>query len=389
MLNKVPEVTLYFWLIKVLCTTVGETASDYLATNLNLGLTKTTFITGTLLVVTLVFQFRLRKYVPGVYWLGIVLISVVGTQITDNLTDNFGVSLVTTTIVFSIVLAVVFAVWYASERTLSIHTIYTTRREAFYWLAVLFTFALGTAAGDLTAERLSVGYAWSAVLFAAVIAAVAVAHYRFRLNAVLAFWIAYILTRPLGASLGDLLSQARADGGLGLGTTVTSVIFLLAILLVVVYLSITRKDATEVQAVPHARVLVVAHQTASGHALLDAIRARAAQSPATFHLLIPNPSAHAELNDHERDAHLAQGEKVLELALPLIDQAAGTPAAGSVSIRHDPMDAIEETLREGDFHEVIVSTLPHGLSRWLHTDLPSRIAHLGLPVTTITAPGPA
>ena len=389
MLNKVPEVTLFFWLIKILCTTVGETASDYLAGNLNLGLTKTTFITGALLVVTLVFQFRLRMYVPGVYWLGIVLISVVGTQITDNLTDNFGVSLVTTTVVFSIVLAVVFAAWYASERTLSIHTIYTTRREAFYWLAVLFTFALGTAAGDLTAERLSVGYAWSAVLFAAVIAAVAVAHYRFRLNAVLAFWIAYILTRPLGASLGDLLSQARADGGLGLGTTLTSVIFLLAILLVVVYLSIPRKDATEAQAVQHAQVLVVANQTASGHALLDAIRARAAYGPATFHLLIPNPSAHAKLADHERDAHLAQGEKVLELALPLIDQAAGTQAAGSVSIRHDPMDAIEETLREGDFHEVIVSTLPHGLSRWLHTDLPSRVAHLGLPVTTITAPGPA
>src|SRR5258707_5101875 len=137
MLNKVPEVTLYFWLIKILCTTVGETASDYLAGNLNLGLTKTTFITGSLLLVTLFFQFRLRKYVPGIYWLGIVLISVVGTQITDNLTDNFGVSLVTTTIVFSIVLAFVFAIWFAIERTLSIHTIYTTRREAFYWLARL------------------------------------------------------------------------------------------------------------------------------------------------------------------------------------------------------------------------------------------------------------
>jgi uncharacterized membrane-anchored protein len=205
MLNKVPEVTLYFWIIKILCTTVGETASDYLATNLNLGLTNTTFITGSLLIATLIFQFRARKYIPGVYWLGIVLISVVGTQITDNLTDNFGVSLVTTTIVFSIVLAIVFAIWYASERTLSIHTIYTTRREAFYWLAVLFTFALGTAAGDLTAERLAVGYAWSAVLFAAIIAAVAAAHYRFKLNAVLAFWIAYILTRPLGAALGGIL----------------------------------------------------------------------------------------------------------------------------------------------------------------------------------------
>jgi uncharacterized membrane-anchored protein len=392
MLNKVPEVTLYFWLIKVLCTTVGETASDYLATNLSLGLTKTTFITGALLIVTLVFQFRLPKYVPGVYWLGIVLISVVGTQITDNLTDNAGVSLVTTTIVFSIVLAFVFAAWYASERTLSIHTIYTTRREAFYWLTVLFTFALGTAAGDLTAERLNVGYAWSVVLFAAVIAAVVVAHYRFRLNAVLAFWIAYILTRPLGASLGDLLSQARSVGGLGLGTTVTSIIFLLAILVVVVFLSITRKDATEVKAaekLPHAQVLVVANQTAATQGLIEAVRARAARGPATFHLLVPNPSAHAELTDHERERHVEQGERVLALALPLLDQAAGVPAEGSVSLRHDPMDAIEETLREGDFHEVIVSTLPHAVSHWLHTDLPSRVAHLGLPVTTVTAAGRA
>src|SRR5439155_737271 len=163
MLNKVPEVTIYFWVIKVLCTTVGETASDYLASNVGLGLTNTTFITSALLIATLVFQFRARKYIPWIYWLGIVLISVVGTQITDNLTDNAGVSLVTTTIAFSVVLAAVFGAWYASERTLSIHTIYTTRREGFYWLAVLFTFALGTAAGDLIAERLSVGYAWSLV----------------------------------------------------------------------------------------------------------------------------------------------------------------------------------------------------------------------------------
>jgi uncharacterized membrane-anchored protein len=246
MLNKVPEVTLYFWIIKVLCTTVGETASDYLNTNLNLGLTNTTYITGAVLIVTLFFQFRARTYVPGIYWLAVVLISVVGTQITDNLVDNFGVSLVTTTIVFSIALAVTFGAWYASERTLSIHTIYRTRREAFYWLAILFTFALGTAAGDLAAERLALGYWVSALTFAAIIAAVWVAHARFGLDAVLAFWIAYILTRPFGASLGDYLSQKRVDGGLGLGTTVTSAIFLCAILIVVVYLSITRKDATEV-----------------------------------------------------------------------------------------------------------------------------------------------
>ncbi|MFL5910303.1 MAG: hypothetical protein ACJ768_07025, partial [Gaiellaceae bacterium] len=266
MLNKVPEITLYFWVIKVLCTTVGETAADFLNDNLGLGLTNTTYITGALLMAALVAQFQLRRYVPSVYWLAVVLISIFGTLITDNLSDNLGVSLVVTTVGFSIVLAFVFAVWWASERTLSIHTIYTTRREAFYWLAVLFTFALGTAAGDLTAERLNVGYALSVLLFAALIAAVAIAHFRFRMDAVLAFWIAYILTRPLGASLGDYLSQKRVDGGLGLGTTVTSVIFLLAILLVVVYLSITRKDATEARPVAHAQVLVVAHQTAANPA---------------------------------------------------------------------------------------------------------------------------
>src|SRR5438477_73860 len=200
-------------------------------------------------------------------------------------------SLVTTTIVFSILLAAVFAAWYASERTLSIHTIYTTRREGFYWLAVLFTFALGTAAGDLTAERLNVGYPLSALLFAGVIAAVAVSHHRFRLNAVAAFWIAYILTRPLGASLGDYLSQPRHDGGLGLGTTATSFLFLAAILIVVVYLSITRKDVTQVGSVhPHAQVLIVAHRTAATPALLAAIRERVARGPATFHLLVPDPA---------------------------------------------------------------------------------------------------
>jgi uncharacterized membrane-anchored protein len=254
MLNKVPEVTLYFWIIKVLCTTVGETASDFLQGNVNLGLTKTTLVTGAVLLATLACQFRLRRYVPSVYWLAVVLISVVGTQITDNLTDNLGISLVITTIVFTIVLAITFAVWYAVEHTLSIHTIVTTGREAFYWLAVLFTFALGTAAGDLAAERLSLGYWVSALIFGGLIAAITVAHLRFKLNAVLAFWLAYILTRPLGASIGDFLSQKRVDGGLGLGTTATSVLFLSAILVVVAYLSITRVDRTE--AAPHAGRLV-------------------------------------------------------------------------------------------------------------------------------------
>jgi uncharacterized membrane-anchored protein len=238
----VPEVTAYFWIIKVLATTVGETAADFLNSNLGMGLTNTTYVMAALLIAALIAQFRARGYVPWLYWLAVVLISVVGTLITDNLTDNLGISLVATTVVFAVILAITFAAWYASEKTLSIHSILTMRREAFYWLAVLFTFALGTAAGDLTAERLNVGYWQSAVLFGAIIAAIALAHYRLGLDAVLAFWLAYILTRPLGASLGDFLSQARADGGLGLGTTVTSLLFLAAIIAVVTYVTVTRRD---------------------------------------------------------------------------------------------------------------------------------------------------
>ncbi len=242
MLNKVPEVTAFFWIIKVLCTTVGETAADLLNTNLGFGLTDTTYAMTAVLIAALLFQFRSSRYVPGIYWLAVVLISVVGTLITDNLVDNYGVALETTTIAFTIALAATFAAWYGGERTLSIHTIFTTRREAFYWLAILFTFALGTAAGDLVAERLNFGYLNSIFIFGGMIGLIAVAHFRFKLNAVLAFWLAYILTRPLGASMGDYLSQPRAVGGLGLGTVVTSVIFLGAILGLVVHLTMTRRD---------------------------------------------------------------------------------------------------------------------------------------------------
>ncbi len=245
MLNKVPAVTAYFWIIKVLGTTVGETAADYLNDTLGLGLNNTTYVMGALLLAALVAQFRPRRYVPPVYWLAVVLISVVGTLITDNLTDRHGVPLTTSTIGFSIALALTFAAGTASERTLSIHTIVTTRREAFYWLAILFTFALGTAAGDLAAEQLDLGYFVSLLIFAALIGAVALAHFRFGLNAVAAFWMAYILTRPLGASMGDLLSQPHDAGGLALGTTGTSFLFLGAILALVVFLTITKRDRIE------------------------------------------------------------------------------------------------------------------------------------------------
>jgi len=244
MLNKVPEVTIYFWIIKILCTTVGETAADFLSEKLNLGLTNTTYIMGSILLVVLFFQFKKRKYVPGIYWLAVVLLSIVGTLITDNLTDHFKISLVTTTVIFSIALAITFAAWYAKEKSLSIHTIFTTRREAFYWLAILFTFALGTAAGDLVAERLGLGYLMSLLIVGGMIAVVTLAHYFLKLNAILTFWIAYILTRPLGASIGDYLSQPRADGGLGLGTTVASAVFLVTILALVIYLAITKRDVT-------------------------------------------------------------------------------------------------------------------------------------------------
>jgi uncharacterized membrane-anchored protein len=245
MLNKVPEVTLFFWVIKIMCTTVGETAADYLNVNLNFGLTNTTYFTGALLAVLLLVQFQLKRYVPLVYWAVVVVISVFGTLITDNLTDMHNVPLLTSTIVFSVILAAVFAVWYAVERTLSIHTIVTTRREAFYWLTILFTFALGTAAGDLLAEKASLGYAVSIAIFAGAIAVVTFAHYVLKLNPILSFWLAYILTRPLGASIGDEMSQSSHKyGGLGLGTTGTSYIFLACILGLVTYLSITKKDQT-------------------------------------------------------------------------------------------------------------------------------------------------
>lgn len=242
MLSKVPEVTAYFWVIKIMATTVGETAADFLNTNLKLGLTGTTLVMGALLVGVLVVQFRARKYAPPIYWLAVVLISVVGTLITDNLVDSFSVSLWTTTVLFATALAMTFAVWHAVERTLSIHSIYTTQREAFYWCAILFTFAPGTAAGDLVAEHLNLGYWKSALMFGSVIGLVVLAWRYARLNAVLAFWAAYILTRPLGASIGDFMSQPSKAGGLGLGATVTSIVFLATILGVVIYLARSKKD---------------------------------------------------------------------------------------------------------------------------------------------------
>jgi uncharacterized membrane-anchored protein len=241
MLSKVPEVTIYFWIIKILCTTVGETASDFLNVNLGLGLTGTSIAMGACLLAVLFFQFKANKYIPGIYWLAVVLISIFGTLITDNLTDSLGVPLEVSTLVFSVALVFTFAIWYAKERTLSIHSICTRRRESFYWLAILFTFALGTGGGDLMAESLGLGYLVTGIIICAVIATIMIA-WRLGLDAVLAFWIVYILTRPLGASLGDYLSQSHANGGLGLGASITSAVFFVAILVVVIFLTFTHRD---------------------------------------------------------------------------------------------------------------------------------------------------
>jgi uncharacterized membrane-anchored protein len=240
-LNRVPEITIYFWIIKILATTVGETGADYLSATLNLGLGVTSYIMGGVLLIALFNQFRLKQYIPASYWFVIVLTSIVGTLITDRLIDDLGVSLVTTAIIFSFALLTVFALWYVQEKTLAMHSINTIKREIFYWVAVLLTFALGTSTGDLLAETSGLGYGMSALVFGVSIAIITSAYYYLRLNSVLAFWMAFILTRPLGASIGDLLSQPTKAGGLGWGTVGTSMLFLSVILSLIIYLTLNQK----------------------------------------------------------------------------------------------------------------------------------------------------
>jgi uncharacterized membrane-anchored protein len=242
-LNRVPEVVFSFWVIKILATTIGETGADYLSTDLQFGLSGTSYIMSGILLLALFNQFRLKRYVPMSYWIVVVLMSITGTLITDRLVDELGFSLVTINIIFSIILAAVFGCWYASEKTLAMHSIDTPKRELFYWAAILFTFALGTATGDLLAESLSLGYARSVLVFGAAIVVIATSHFYLKMNAVLSFWLAYILTRPLGASIGDLLSQPVKNGGYGLGTVSTSMLFLCIITSLIIYLSLKQKKA--------------------------------------------------------------------------------------------------------------------------------------------------
>src|ERR1700760_4523052 len=257
LLNKVPEVTIYFWIIKCLCTTIGETMSDNLMGRFAVGgdngtpgqlqvaLYKVAAITVIVLIVLLAVQFRLRRYVPVVYWANIVVISVLGTQITDMFEGQGDVPshMWAITIVSLTLLGAVFLAWWLVERTLSMHSIRTVRREMFYWLAILTTFATGTAVGDLIAEKFSLGYLTTLGLFAVIIAVIAALWKSTPVNGVLAFWLAYIMTRTLGASTGDFLSS-QGNQGLNLGTSLTSYIFLACIVLLVAYLTITKRDQT-------------------------------------------------------------------------------------------------------------------------------------------------
>lgn len=242
MLNKVPQVTIFFWVIKVLCTTVGQGAADYVDGTLGFGIADTAKVSGAVLAVLLLVQFRLDRYVPLAYWPVVVAMSVFGTLITELLTDAPGVAPGAVTALFAAGLGLVFAAWWRVERTLSLHTILTIRREAFYWAAVVFAFALGSAAGDVVVENAGLGYAVSIAIFGGILALIAVAHRR-GADAVLGFWLAFVMTGPLGAAIGDEIARnTHRHSGLGLGTTGTSTIFAAVILVLVTYLTVTHRD---------------------------------------------------------------------------------------------------------------------------------------------------
>jgi uncharacterized membrane-anchored protein len=240
LVSKVPEVTAYFWITKVLTTGMGEAASDYLGNRLGSALAMS--ISGAALIAALVLQFKVRRYIAWVYWLGVVMVSVFGTMVADGIHNGVGVPYFASTIAFAVVLGAIFAGWQLTENTLSVHSIYTPRREGFYWATVVATFALGTAAGDMTASTFKLGYVSSCVVFAVLICVPAVAHWRFGLNSIFAFWCAYVLTRPLGASSADLLAVTHRQGGAGFGTGLVTLAMTAAILVFVGYLALSRSD---------------------------------------------------------------------------------------------------------------------------------------------------
>jgi uncharacterized membrane-anchored protein len=244
-LNRVAGLTLFFWIVKILSTTVGETAADFVAVDMNIGLVGTTLIMGLITIGAVIWNFKLKKYFAPAYWFLIVMMSIEGTLITDILVDDFNISLITLDIVFSIAMALGFLIWYKTEGTLSIHKITNNKREIFYWLIVLITFALGTGVGDTVSEHLSFGYFNSLMLFGAIFLIAGGLFYAKILNGITAFWIAFIVTRPIGASLGDLFIQAPADGGMGISAGNINITFFTIILIVVAYLTISKIDMAQ------------------------------------------------------------------------------------------------------------------------------------------------
>lgn len=236
---KVPEITALFWVIKILTTGMGEATSDYLA-NRNLALAGAVGLIG--FTCALWWQFRAQRYVASVYWFAVMMVAVFGTMVADGLHKGLGVPYLGSTIFCAVALTVVFIGWHRSEGTLSIHSIVTRRRETYYWLTVLSTFALGTAAGDLTANTMNLGFFTSGILFAVIIAIPAVAWWKFGLNEVVAFWFAYVVTRPLGASFADWLGKPRSLSGLGLGDGTVSAVATIIIVALVAYVAVTRSD---------------------------------------------------------------------------------------------------------------------------------------------------
>lgn len=239
-LRKVPDVTVYFWIIKLLTTGMGETTSDYLAHQLNPIIAVALGAIG--LAAALILQFAVRRYIAWIYWLAVIMVAIFGTMVADVLHVGFGIPYLVSTVFFTIVLAIIFVAWYVTEKTLSIHSIFTRRREMFYWATVMATFALGTAVGDMTATTIGLGYLSSGLLFAGLIAIPALCYWLFGLNEIFAFWFAYIVTRPLGASFADWMGRSQSLGGLGLGTGRVSLGLAILIVCLVGYLTVTRKD---------------------------------------------------------------------------------------------------------------------------------------------------
>lgn len=239
-LTKVPEITAYFWITKILTTGMGEVFSDFLVKSINPIIA--VGITGIVLLVSLILQFSAKQYVAWIYWLVVVMVSIFGTMAADVVHVAMGIPYVVSTTFFLVVMVAIFIVWYAMEKTLSIHSIYTRRRELFYWATVLATFALGTAAGDMTASTFHLGYFDSGVWFAIFLALPAIGYWLFGLNEIFAFWFAYIMTRPVGASFSDWVSVSPSRGGLGVGDGPVSLVMTIVIVLLVGYLSVSRKD---------------------------------------------------------------------------------------------------------------------------------------------------